>query len=548
MTLFNRAVFYLLLTQKKNSVRQIISGLRRPKKLLGLLFWVVMVAGLLYSQLAARGSGEALGVGDPTVASGARPLSVLLSFLLLAAAFGGLMQRGLTFHAADIDFLFPGPFHRRALVLYRLLSLYPITLLSTLFLMVFLGPRLASPWLGLVGVMLCQVIALHLQTISSILASTISEKTFGRMRIWVQVVLLVLVGGGVFITITAFAGKGGMGRLIREGFDNEWLRLLFYPATAAGKMSQAPGVIEALPALLGLLLAWGLSLAVVLGLQINFFEASIESSQRFASVVSRVRRGVPVRAARPGDRVRNIHLPFLRLFRGAGAVLWKNLLNAGRSLRVIFFGVVMTAVFSTLAISFAEGLAGGGDQALLNILIIGGGLPFVLQQHVAFDFRRDIDCIAELKLLPARPMAIAAAEVAVPTLIALFYQEVLFLAAGRFLDLPAWSYAAPLLLYPPVTLAICTVTNIGFLIYPLKAVTASGRPNASGATLSALVNMLVLVVCLIPAITVGLVVYFTTRSTRLALLLAVLVQVLVDLGMLWMLGRLFRGFDVARDL
>ncbi|MFH0946398.1 MAG: putative ABC exporter domain-containing protein [Planctomycetota bacterium] len=537
----NRAILYLLLTQKKNSAREFLSGLRRPRRLIGLLFWLALIAGLLVSQTLGGGKG---GAGGGSAHSGASPLSVLLTVLLAAALFGGLMQRGLAFRAADIDYLFAGPFDRRSLVLYRLLSLYPITVLSTLFLMIFLGPRLESPWWGLLGVATCQVIALHLQTVSSIVAATVSEKTFGKLRMKVQFILLLLVGGGLFCAITSFGGSGGLGAEVRSAFDSAPVRILFYPATAAGELSQAGSIAEALWPLLGLLLAYAVSLALVLGLQINFFEASLESSQQMSRVLSRVRSGVPIRSRHAGEKVREIRLPGLSIFRGGGAVFWKNLLNAGRSVRVIFFGLIMTAVFTSVILGLEVG-SGGGIE-LQNVVYIGAALPFMLQQHVAFDFRRDIDCMGELRLLPASPTAIAAAEVAVPTLIALCYQTFLVLAAGFFVDLPPWAYAAPLLLYPPVTLAICTVTNIGFLMFPIKAVTASGRPNASGATLSALVNMLMLLICLVPAGAVATVMMLVFEQTLVVSLgAAVLTQYAVDLGMLKLLGHLFSSFDIA---
>lgn len=532
----NRAVLFLLWTQKKNSVREFVLGLRHPKRFIGALFWAAIVAGLVLSQMLVRGEGR-------FERSGASPLTVLLSFLLVAALFGGLMQRGMTFRAADLDFLFPGPFERRTLVLYRLLSLYPISLLSTLFLMIFLGPRLESPWWGLAGLAICQLIALHLQTISSILAASISEKTFGRLRTRVQFVLLIMVGGGLFATIMAFGGGGGMGADVRALFATRTFAILFYPATAAGALGQAAGFADAIGPLFGLGAAFLVTLWIVLGLQVNFFEASLESSQQFARVMSRVRSGVPIRSRHSGERVRSLRLPALPVFRGGGAIFWKNLLNALRSLRVVFFGLIMTAVLTSVLVGVI-GELGSHKQ----LWIFGAFLPFMLQQHVAFDFRRDIDCLAELKLLPVSGFSVAAAEVAVPALIAFCYQTFLVLGAGCFVKLPALVYAAPIVFYPPVTLAICTVTNIGFLLYPVKAVTASGRPNASGATLSALINMLVLVACLVPATAVALLLHAVLEQPLWTTIgAAIATQYLVDLAMLSVLGRLFAGFDVARE-
>ena len=74
--------------------------------------------------------------------------------------------------------------------------------------MVFLAPHLPNLLFGFVALQLCQMISLHLQSTSSILASTIASRTFARLRGVVQLVFLVLVGVGLFFAFVTLANKG----------------------------------------------------------------------------------------------------------------------------------------------------------------------------------------------------------------------------------------------------------------------------------------------------------------------------------------------------
>ncbi len=534
----NRALLYLIRRQRVNAARQFVRGLRRPRKLIGLLFWVSVVGLMIWSQIVARR------VGATAPEEGATALTALLGFILVASAFGGLMQRGLAFQPADIDFLFPGPFTRRALVLYRLLQLYPMAILSTAFLLVFLGPRMAHAGWGGAGILACQLVALHLQTATAIVAAAVSDRTFGRLRGKIQAVLFVLVGIGMFAGVVVFVDVGDAGSDVRELFRTEAMQKLLYPAAAAARLSTAAGAAARVEPALGLAASVLLTLGLVMALQVNFFEASLETSRRFHKAVSRSRRGMAV-VPRKGDKARRIRLPRLPVFRGGGAILWKNLLTAGRSLRIVFFSLMMTAIFASIAIGAMTRIGAGGAPPMGPVLAMGAMLPLMLQQHLAFDFRRDLDSLAELRLLPASPFVVALAEVLVPTALSVAAQWSMIAAASFVIDLPRESIVAVLVGYPVLTLAICTVGNIGFLVYPVRTVTASGRPNTGGATMSALLNMVAVVAAVVPAVAAAFVTWFATESSVAAGAAAVTAQLLVDGALLAILAHLFRTHELT---
>ena len=171
----------------------------------------------------------------------------------------------------------------------------------------------------------------------------------------------------------------------------------------------------------------------------------------------------------------------------------------------------------------------------------------MMQQYLAFDFRRDFECMATLKMLPISPFAAALAEVAVPTAIAYGYQALLVCLVAWLTEIPASLVVVALLVYPVLTLCTSAVNNIGFLLYPVRSVTAAGRPNMGGVPVNALLNMLVLMAAVVPAVLVGAFVFAFSASPGRALVAGLITQGLVDLAMILLLGMLFERFDVSKE-
>ncbi len=534
----DRSLWFLVVRQRRNAIHHYLIGLKRPRKWFGLLFWIGFVALIVWGQ--SMGGDVRMYSSDTTTG-----LTMFLGFVLLASLIGGFMQRGIAFQPSDIDFVFTGPYSRREIVVYRLVALVPMVIVSTLFLMIFVGPRVEHAVLGFVAVFLCQQVAVQLQTAAAIVASAISDRTFGRLRAHLQVVFMVLIGAGILASIIALTQQDGFGASVRGAFDTTAFRVALYPASAAARLANAASFGAAVEPLIGLLALVVVTFVLVTTLQTNFFEASIGTSQRVSDALKRARRGVTVSVSSSGEKVRRVRLPGLPVFRGAGAILWKNLLTVARSLRVVFFSIVFTAIFLTATMGFSSGSSDPQARAF-QALAIGAFLPILLQPHLAFDFRRDLDSMVMLKQLPAAPMAIAAAEVAAPTLVALAYQWLFVGVSSLWFSFPAFTWWAVLLVYPVVTLAVTAASNVGFMMFPVRAVTAGGRPNPGGASAGALLNMLIVMVSLVPAAVVGGVSFAITQSVT-AVVPALVMQLAVDLVLIWVLGRLFHSYDVSKE-
>ena len=532
----NDALLFLALRLRRNRLRQFARGLRRPKKAIGLLLWIALLGLLVHVQLRARSLSPA----------GARPETVfaLLGFLLLASVLNGLVQRGLAFLPADVDFLFPGPFSRRSLVLYRVLTLYPFTLFSGAILYLFVVASPAEPLLGLTAFVLAQLCALHIQTAVALLAVFLSERVFRRLRRGAQLLGAVLGVGIVFLLVLATSARGGPGRALAALADSPLARILLFPAAAAARVVASPGLSEAATPLAALLAAAAGTLALVLALDVRFFEASLSTSARLATLLSRARRGVPPGTLPEGGAVKSLSPPRLGLFRGAGAIAWKNLVAVRRSGRVLFTGCCFSLLVTMPAILAGRGKPGGAEATGPVALLLVGMLPFLMQGYLAFDFRRDADHLAELKSLPVPPLAMAAAQVAVPWLLALSLQALVLLVLALLGAVGPGSLALAAAAFPATALACLASANLAFLLFPTRAPAGGTRPNPAGFVLP----FFLLLVTLLPA--GGIYALFASSEARPAVALgaAILAQYGIDLLLLAVVGEVFRRLDPSTEV
>src|SRR5262249_31527619 len=106
--------------------------------------------------------------------------------------------RVFSFRAGEVDFLFPGPFTRRQLLIYKVVGIVASTLFQCLFLSLFLhnwGGILPATYLGAVLIILFfQFLTLAL----TMLASTIGARAYSRGRRVVLVMLLLIVAAVVY--------------------------------------------------------------------------------------------------------------------------------------------------------------------------------------------------------------------------------------------------------------------------------------------------------------------------------------------------------------
>src|SRR5688500_11279945 len=176
-TKMDPALRLLLKLQARSLARRITRGARTLKGGIFLALGLGVFALYLLPSLFAAG---ALPRTDPAAVRAVAPVALLVACLLTVLSAGG--ERAIVFTPAEVDFLFPGPFTRRQILLYRLIkSSAGATFSAAILAVVFL--RHASGWWAALSAMVLGMLFLQYLGVAILLAAqTLGERahTWGR--------------------------------------------------------------------------------------------------------------------------------------------------------------------------------------------------------------------------------------------------------------------------------------------------------------------------------------------------------------------------------
>lgn len=464
------ALLRLLLLRARGLPRRLLRSLRKPARailsVLGLGVFVLW-AGMVW--LDPGRAGDRLAVETARVAAPLLMLMMCLSSLLFS------QSRSVQFSPAEVDFLFPGPFTRRQLLVYKLLnglggSLIVATLLSVPFAR--MVPSWSAAFLGwLLALFFVQLLVMAL----ALLSQAVAERVDSLARR----ALVVALGIAAVVTVWQLFGRnaaddlGGL-RALRE--------------TSVVGVASAPFDLFALTMTAGSwseLLRFGLAaagvdagmLVLVLWLDTDFLQRSVALRQRLYERSRRVAAGaVPFRAH--GARLR---LPQPPRWGGAGGLAWRQstslLRRAGWRLLVV---LVVLMCFTRLLPARESGDLGADILVCLLVLIVA---TMLLDQLVQFDFRGEVDHMDCLKSLPVGDLPTAAGELFTPVAAATAMHGLLlaFLAVTMPQALLFLLAVAPFT--PPFNLIYFGVDNLLFLLFPARPVTTPGDFQQFGRAL-----------------------------------------------------------------
>jgi Putative ABC exporter len=451
------ALRLLIRLNVKAKFRRLRSAVRTPKGVIAML----AVLGML-----ALAVGPTLAMGfvrprtDPAVARSMIPIG-LLGFLVISL-FVTKTDSGITFQPAEVDFLFPAPFRRRELLLYKIAGVAITSASMALFFSAFLL-RHVTLWIaafvgGVLALMLIQLSGIGL----SLLAATLNEKIYTRGR---QIALAVIAAAVVFGVSTTLS------TVDRVDLATAAIRFRESPA---GRVVLAPFEVfgQALTAeTIPDLLVWGaaaagidlLLLLGVLRLDVNFLEASAATSEKRYQAILRARRGNPFAAVKPtASRWR---VPQLPRWGGAGPIAWRQLCTGLRTSRRTLLFFVLIAAASMLPMLF-QSRPTESLEPLLGFVVVATilWLPLMLR----YDFRGDVDVLDVLKSLPVTPFAMVAGQLAAPILFSTVLQLAGVIAIAvlqRDLSVHLLIALAFLL---PVNLMVFSLENLVFLLFPYR--------------------------------------------------------------------------------
>ncbi len=528
-------ILSLLRLKQRATLRQFVRSLRTPRRAIGLLVLTALIGFVVWSSWHAGGATSRGGLSRES-------LVLFGAMMLVMSLSSGFVQQGPRFTPADVDFLFPAPFSPRHLLVWRLLHVWPLMLISASFMLLVFGWRYERPGRFLVGIFLLQTTATHVQILISVVLTLASDALARRLRgvgRWITMAALV---GGLLFVVLATSRNGGLGPIVASVTRSSATRLLLFPAAACGdfvfgETARATGF-----ALLKLVLGAAGTLGLLLLPDVDFREESIATTARISRLLAARRRlgtAVDVEEVR---RVRSGVLPAARLlFRGSGAIVWKNLLLAVRSWKSLVPSLAIGLIV-VLPIVFATRKAGvdAARGALVPLLMV----TLLLSNALGFDLRREVDRLDQLRALPLSPRSVVFAELIVPWVLGVTLQELLVatIALAGQGDRVGLSVVA--LAMPFLTFLAVEIDNLALFLFAPKTQAGAARGSLSSSSPGQMLRAFVWLIAAAPGIVAGLALYAATRSIGWSIAAGSAVEIAIAAALFVLLVRCYGSREV----
>ncbi len=572
-----RSVFgvftYLTTTSLRNRFRTQAKQLRNPRYAIALILGVTYIWFFLFR---SQGGGERPNIfGSTDVLLVA---SVGLFILFMRWWLFGNDRSALAFTPAEIQFLFPAPVSRRALIQFKLLRGQVAIVFNAILWVLLFGRggaelpavlRLLSIWA------LFSIFMLHRLGATLVRASTAEHGKAGAKRNIVALVVFGVAAAGLLWTAVngyaALRGASGfrevvdtIATLLRQPIPNALLapfRLLLAPSFArtVGEWASGFGIV---------LIVLGLHYVWVLRTELAFEDAAVEASAARAKRIEamKARRAGQTTPVRAGNRT---WIPLAASGHPAMAIVWKNMLALSRTP-----GTSTTVVTASIGLAVAAVVistrGNAGFATTIGFFALGMAAFSILigARFVRIDLRQDLVHLRLLRTYPIDGAALVAAEVAGSTVVLTLVQTGLLLFAHIMLlsslALPVgvterWLMlaVAPLVLLVLNAVTV-TIQNGAALLFPawvrLGTAKSGGVEVLGQSILSMVASLVVLALALIPpGIAAGAAWFAVTAMADGASIGAIaagvfvgLIALAVEVGMaMMMLGEVFERGEMV---
>jgi hypothetical protein len=381
--------------------------------------------------------------------------------------------------SAERELLVAMPLRSRDLVAYQLASVTVTTILKAGFLTLLLLPDLRSVPMGLAGVLLAMLMLEMLRIAIDIAIWGMGRAAFLAYRV---AIVAVLVAGGFAVGAVIVRQYGFDGRV---DFDEQHHRRLL---DIVVQLNDSVLQYVALPfqPFIDLILADGLT-ATKVGLGAALLVTVIGLAAAVVGLYAATTRSVAIREKHVYARNSTRRESFMRTRKdehrgalgdklplrqrriprwgGAGALAWRQLVGARGHRSSLVVAMIAPAVFAIspifiIADPFTGFLATTGTLAFYTFLL----LPTALR----FDFRRDLDRMATLKVLPITPAATVIGQTFAPVLIATLFQSAVLAVAIAVQSLPPHHFFMAMLVMIPLNVLVFGLDNLIYLLYPYR--------------------------------------------------------------------------------
>ena len=538
--MLHAALLKLIRLQGRGTLRRMVRGIKTPGGAIffavGLLMFLMWLGpGFVGALLAPR--------SEPATVRHSAPIAIMV-FCLLSLR-GSSSGAGVYFTPSEVDFLFAGPFNRRELLVYKLVKTTISSAIVALFFSVGLL-KFVTWWIaGYVGCFLTFMFITLFSMAVALLAQTVNERAFTRLRRTVLLAILILLA----LTLGRYFGAGALSGFasLAERLQESWIgRCLLAPFDVFGRTLTAETLFPGLVAWASVALAINLALCVVvLRLDVNYLEAAVATSQKIYDKIQRMRRGQRMTwANRSAVRLR---LPQFPRWAGVGPIAWRQLTTAVRHSP----GFLLTLLIITVSVGLGVHIGGLQENLVPTAIGVVIWMTFFFTTMLRYDFRGDLDNMEWLKLLPLRPTSIALGELVAPVIFMSMIQLIL-LAGLATLSGAARTYVGIAALFVlPLNFFLFGVENLFFLLVPTRMMTPTpGDFQSFGRQMVAMIaKMLLLFLCLAAAAGPGFIAYWLSGWHWPAFLIASwLATVLEASAVVPLVAWAFRRFDVSADM
>ena len=421
-----RAVFgvftYLTMTSMRNRFRTRVKQLKNPRYSIALIFGAAYIWFFLFRPQGANrpnpfGSSDIALVG-----------SVGLLILFMRWWLFGNDRSALAFTPAEIQFLFPAPVTRRALIQFKLLRSQIAIIFNAILWVLIFGRggtelpavlRVLSIWAML------SIFTLHRLGATIVRASAAQHGKAGvRRNIPALIIFGAVAAGLIWTAISGYpsvrdasgfkAVTEAITTLLQQPLAHALLapfRVILAPTFAHTIADWAPqfGIVVVI---LALHYVW------VLRTELAFEDAAVEASAARAKRIEtmKARRAGNVAPVRAGNRT---WIPLAPSGPPAMAILWKNVLALSRTSGSSALGVIiMVGTFAVMAVVIsAQGKTGFSTLLGYFALAMAGFSVLIGSRFVRIDLRQDLVHLRLLRTYPIGGAALVAAEVAGSTVV-----------------------------------------------------------------------------------------------------------------------------------
>ncbi len=467
------ALPFLIKMQGKSQIRRAIRSLKTWRGRLYFLVGIVVFSLWLGPQIFMAFSSNASEKAAPYI-NAFMPFGLL--FLCLMALVNELIEAGskvISFTPGETEFLFPGPFKRRDLLKYKIITSTKNLLFIAAFISIF-TMRFTHSWLVCyLGILLTLLFVHFFSMTVAFLRLLLLESAYTPSRKRVLTVLGLFLFFGVWKGVDwTFAWDqivAGKPLVLAEAIRETWFgTIVLAPFDVFARIIVAKSFSFDL--LLWCSVAVGIDLLLlitVFKLDANYLETSLAVSEKTYAKQQRMRRGGSPLVS--SIKKATWSLPMLPWLNGAGPILWRQLTSAIRNAK----GMLVLLVVICCALGPMMIMKGVSDSAVPTVLIITGIYSIFFTQWFPFDFRSDIDRMDWLKMIPAGSMPITIGQVFTPVIMVSFLELCLFGGLSFGVDENRVLLFIAMALVPSYNLLLFGLENLIFLLFPIRIVKAA---------------------------------------------------------------------------